>query len=393
MADTLAIAILMNRYLAFRPDTKSVYPLSIMSHESEPPRNIPAGRAGIAMTPNRFERIHVEADLSQLAADDELLAGPTKVATEFLDDTSQSILSENSSPDIPFSHSINPYRGCEHGCAYCYARPYHEFLGFNAGLDFETKILVKRDAAKLLREALNHPRWKGEHIAFSGVTDCYQPAERHFEITRACLAVMLEAQQCCSIITKNGLVTRDLDILAPLANEHLTKVLISITTLDAELARVLEPRTSTPAARLCAIAALRAAGVPVGVMVAPILPGLTDHQVPAILKAASEAGAQWAGFTLLRLPMAVGPIFTDWLQRTMPDAAEKILARVRDVHAGEVDDREFGRRMRGAGEYAAQVRRTFEIFATKYSLKTPLPQLNTTKFRSPRSAAGQMRLF
>jgi len=351
------------------------------------------GRAAEAAPPNRFETIHVEVDLEQLAGDDELLAAERRVPTQFLVDASQSIITSNDSPDIPFRYSMNPYRGCEHGCVYCYARPGHEYLGFDAGLDFESRIMVKQRAPQLLRQALCKPAWTGEHLAISGVTDCYQPAERHFRLTRGLLEVAAEARQAVSIITKNALVTRDIDILAPMAAQRLTQVNLSITTLDAELARTLEPRTSTPVAKLQAIRELTAAGIPTRVMMAPIIPGLTDHEIPRVLAAAAEAGATSAGFILLRLPLAVEPIFLDWLQRNYPDKRERIESLVRQTRDGKLYRAEWGTRMRGTGQYAEQIQRSFEVFRRKAGLDRPLPDYDLSLFRPPRAANGQTRLF
>ncbi len=282
------------------------------------------GRGTDLAPPNRFEAVRQETDWEQLAADDELLADERRVPTTFLPDKAQTLIRENNSPDVGFRFSINPYRGCEHGCAYCYARPGHETLGMNAGIDFETKVLVKHEAVKLLRKELNNPRWRCEPIMVSGVTDCYQPAERRFKLTRGLLEVLLEAKQPVCMITKNSLILRDLDLIRALAAENLISVALSITTLDAELARTLEPRTATPAARLRAVRELSAAGVPVRAMLAPLIPGLTDCEVPAILEAAKEAGARAAGFVMLRLPFAVAPIFMSWLQEHRPLAAERV---------------------------------------------------------------------
>src|SRR5687767_5968224 len=248
------------------------------------------GRGSNLAPPNRFEAVHSVPDYEHLTEDDDLLAGERRLPTVFLPDNAATIIRENDSPDIPFRFSMNPYRGCEHGCAYCYARPTHETLGMNAGLDFETKILVKHDAPALLRKELATKKsWAAEPIMISGVTDCYQPAERRFKLTRGLLEVLLEARQPACMITKNSLVLRDLDLLGPLAERRLVSMALSITTLDADLARTLEPRTATPAAKLRAIRELSAAGVPVRVMIAPIIPGLTDAEVPAILSAAKEA--------------------------------------------------------------------------------------------------------
>ncbi len=282
----------------------------------QPLNTTPVGRATGINPPNRFERVRVEDDWEQLDAADEP-PDERRVATQFLPNDTGRLITENDSPDVPFRYSINPYRGCEHGCAYCYARPGHEMLGMNAGLDFETRILVKFDAPQRLRAELAADGWRGEHIAISGVTDCYQPAERKFRLTRGCLEVLLEARQALGIITKNALVCRDLDLLADLAARNLAHVYVSVTTLDAELARRMEPRTATPEARLRAIRALADAGVPVGVMAAPVIPGLNDQELPAILERAREAGARSAGSLLVRLPLAVRPIFEEWLARTI----------------------------------------------------------------------------
>jgi DNA repair photolyase len=357
-----------------------------------PPRRF-VGR-GSAITPaNRFVARQTVANHEQLAADDELLADERVLPTQFLPDRSQSLISENDSPDIPFRFSINPYRGCEHGCVYCYARPGHEYLGFNAGLDFETKVLVKHDAPRLLRQELCRPAWKGDTLAISGVTDCYQPAERRFRLTRGLIEVLLEARQAFGIVTKNALVLRDLDLLRPLAERNLVHVNFSITTLDAELARTMEPRTSTPAAKLRAIRALTDAGVPTRVMVSPVVPGLTDREVPAILRAASEAGARSAGYILLRLPLAVRPIFQDWLARTRPDAVGRIETLIRATRGGRMNDAQFGRRMQGQGEYAEQLLRTFRVFARRHGLDGPMPDLDHSLFQPPRSPSGQGLLF
>src|SRR6267142_3736453 len=256
--------------------------------------------------PNRFEKLHVETDDDYDADQDPL------PRTQFLKDNTSTIITYNDSPDVGFQASINPYRGCEHGCIYCYARPFHEYLGFSAGLDFESKFMVKEDAPELLRNELSSPKWQPQVIFLSGVTDCYQPVERKLKLTRRCLEVLAEFRNPVFIVTKNQLVTRDVDLLSELARHHAVGVLLSITTLDAGLRKVMEPRTSPPAARLAAIRELASAGIPVGVNVAPIIPGLTDHEIPAILKAAAEAGATSAGYTVVRLPHAVAPLFVKW---------------------------------------------------------------------------------
>lgn len=350
------------------------------------------GRGAGVRPPNRFEALRLVDEFDQVAHD-ELPPARRAVPTEYLIDQTRSIIAKNNSPDVPFTYSINPYRGCEHGCAYCYARPTHEHLGMDAGMDFETRILVKRDAAKLLRDELNRPSWRGETIAISGVTDCYQPAERKFQITRQCLEVMHEANQAVGIITKNCLVLRDLDLLTPLAARRLVHVYLSISTLDQELARKLEPRTATPAAKLKAIRQLTAAGVTVGVMVAPIIPGLTDEEIPSILKAAAAAGARTAGKVMLRLPLAVEPIFRDWLARHYPLKQARVEALIRSVRGGELSESQFGQRMTGSGSYAEQIAQTFEVFKKKYALDRGLPAYDHSKFRRVASSTGQMRLF
>jgi len=348
---------------------------------------------------NRFERIRCEVDdatLDQWVGDDgerhEAIDGPRR-DIQFIEDDSQSILSENRSPDIPFRYSVNPYRGCIHACAYCYARPTHEYLGFNAGLDFETRIVVKRRAAALLRAKLGEKSWVAEPIVFSGVTDCYQPAERQFRLTRQCLEVAVECRQPIGLITKNALVLRDLDLLQDLATDRLVHVFVSLTTLDAALARVMEPRTSTPAARLRAIERLATAGVPVGVMTAPLIPGLNETEVPELLAAAKSAGATAAGYTLLRLPLTVEPVFFEWLQRTQPGKADKVVQRIRQTRDGQLSSSQFKERMVGTGVLAEQIRAMFLLFRRKQGLAAQLPDFNRGAFRPPRPEDGQLWLF
>src|SRR5579872_5831409 len=343
----------------------------------------PKGRSAHSSPPNRFEKVHAEADFEQLEHDDEFIEQLSVVPTEFLPDASKSVVTENDSPDVPFRYSLNPYRGCEHGCAYCYARPTHEYLGLGAGIDFESKIFVKEHAADLFREFLSRDRWQSELIAFSGVTDCYQPAERRFRITRGCLEVALEARQPVGIITKNALVLRDLDLLQEMARLHLMHVNLSVTSLDDELARSMEPRTSRPRARLRAVETLAAAGVPAAVMVAPVIPGLNDSEIPALLKAAQDAGAIAAGYVLLRLPLAVSPIFADWLRRTQPVRAAKVEGLIRSTRGGNLNSSQFGERMKGSGVIADEIGKTFRLFARKFGLDKPMPELDFTQFRPP----------
>lgn len=342
--------------------------------------------------PNRFEKVQHEADFDHLEWDQEYLAGLDKRPIEYLSDTSKSIVSENSSPDVPFRYSVNPYRGCAHGCAYCYARNSHEYLGFNAGLDFETKIVVKHDAPRLFRDFLAAKSWKPEPITFSGVTDCYQPAEREFQLTRQCLAVALESRQPVGVITKNALVLRDLDLLQPMAAAGLVHVFLSITTLDAELARTMEPRTSIPAARLRAVRMLAQAGVPVGVMVAPVIPGLNDSEIAAVLDAAHEAGAKSAGYVLLRLPLTVEPVFREWLHRTQPLKVDRVEQRIRHSRQGKLNTSIWGERMTGQGEIADQIGQMFRLFSHRFGFAR-LPLLDASQFRPPAPRSGQLRLF
>jgi DNA repair photolyase len=351
------------------------------------------GRGCSQAPPNRFESVRRETDWEQLSQEDELLADERRIPTAFLPDNAATIIRENDSPDIPFRYSINPYRGCEHGCAYCYARPTHETLGMNAGIDFETKVLVKHDAVALLRKELNNRRWQCEPIMMSGVTDCYQPAERRFKLTRGVLEVLLEAHQPVCMVTKNVLILRDLDIISAMAVKNLISVAVSITTLDAELARTLEPRTSTPAARLRAVRELSSAGVPTRAMLAPLIPGLTDNEVPAILEAAKDAGARGASFVMVRLPYAVAPIFLSWLQKHRPLAAERVEGLIRGMRGGKLYRSQFGARMRGTGSYADGIDKTFDMFVKKLGLDTPWPELDRSQFRPPQMTHGQMRLF
>lgn len=345
------------------------------------------GRGAHRNPHNRFERLRVEDDFEQIVAE-----ARAKPRAEYLRDSAASVVSENHSPDVPFRYSVNPYRGCEHGCAYCYARPTHEYLGFSAGLDFETKILAKPEAAELLRKWLSRPTWQPEPITMSGVTDCYQPVERRLEITRRCLQVFLDFRQPVGIITKNALVLRDLDLLEALAELNLVHVWVSVTTLSADLAGRLEPRTSRPAARLQAIGRLREAGIPVGAMIAPLIPGLNSVEVPQLLEAVREAGAQSAGYVLVRLPGAVETIFAEWLAREMPDKKPGVEAQIRATREGQLSDSRFGSRMRGAGPLADQLREMFQVFASRCELNRALPELDGAHFRVP-GRARQGRLF
>lgn len=334
---------------------------------------------------NRFEKIHLEPDADWNPDDDPL------PRTQFFKDHSQTVISRNDSPDVGFRASLNPYRGCEHGCIYCYARPTHEYLGFSAGFDFESKIMVKEDAPELLRKELSSPKWQPQVIFMSGVTDCYQPVERKFKLTRRCLEVLAEFRNPVFIVTKNQLVTRDIDLLAELACHHAAAVWLSITTLDSDLRKVMEPRTSPPTARLAALRELAAAGIPVGVNVAPIIPGLTDHEMPAILKAAADAGATSAGYTVVRLPYAVAPLFEKWLETHFPDRKEKVLNRLRAMRGGKLYDAQWGKRFSGEGIFAKQIAQMFEVARRKAGISNDGAELSPAAFR--RADGTQLSLF
>jgi DNA repair photolyase len=313
--------------------------------------------------------------------------------TVYLDDQSQSIVATNDSPDVGFNYSVNPYRGCAHGCSYCFARPGHEYLGMSAGLDFETKIMVKRRAPEMFRAFLARPQWKPETIMFSGVTDCFQPVERQLRLTRGCLEVAAECRQPVALITKNALITRDVDVLAELAAHRAVHVALSITTLDRDLARAMEPRTSTPEARLRAIGELSAAGVPAMVMIGPVIPGLNDSEIPAILKAAREAGAGRAAYVLLRLPSTVREVFLDWLHRERPNHAAKVESFIRATRGGQLYNSKWGERQRGKGIIAEQIEQTFRVFAKRYGLDGDSEPLNCEAFHPPKPTTGQLPLF
>ena len=334
---------------------------------------------GRGTTPNpagRFERLTVERDAWTLAED-------PAPKTEFYRDTTRSIVAHNSSPDVGFEVSVNPYRGCEHGCVYCYARPTHEYLGLSAGLDFESKIFVKETAPALLRTELSSPRWKPRLLALSGVTDPYQPVERRMKITRGCLEVIAEFRNPVMIVTKNYLVTRDLDLLAELASHRAAKVAMSITTLDARIHRVMEPRTSIPERRLQAIERLARAGIPVAVFVAPVIPGLTDHEIPSILEAAASRGASEATCIPVRLPFGVKELFVDWLERHFPDRKDKVVNRILEMRGGRMNDPRLISRMKGQGVMADQLMELFRVACRKVGLDGPPAELSVEAFRRP----------
>ena len=312
--------------------------------------------------------------------------------TQIVDDTSRSAFAKNNSPDIPFTWSINPYRGCEHGCAYCYARPTHEYLGFNAALDFESIIVVKREAPALARQAMMKRSWKPSVVSISGVTDPYQPLEKKLRITRGVLQVMLDFRNPVGIVTKNALVCRDIDVLAELAEHQCVMVFLSVTTLDRNLARRLEPRTSSPELRLRAIERLASAGVPVGAMVAPVIPGLNEQEIPSILKSVADAGARSVGHVILRLPYAVKPIFMDWLDREEPGRSAKVRHALQEMKGETLNETKFGARMTGKGARAQTINRLFSMTASQLGLKGNPSPLTTKNFRRPRTD-GQLGMF
>ena len=348
----------------------------------ETPQSLaPVRGRGASWSPaNRFEKLHVDlTDVDCVDVDPPTDKQP-RPPTQYFRDGTKSIITRNSSPDVGFETSLNPYRGCEHGCIYCYARPTHEYLGFSPGLDFESKIMVKTNAPELLRAELASSRWQPQTLVMSGVTDPYQPIERKLRITRGCLEVLAEFRNPVAIITKNRLVTRDIDLLCELAKYNAVAVNLSVTSLDSDLQRVLEPRTSVPEARLDAIRQLRAASIPVGVMVAPIIPGLTDHEVPRILDASAKAGAQFAGYTIVRLPWAVAPLFEHWLEEHFPERKDKVLGRIRHLRGERLNNSQWHTRMTGEGIFAEQIASLFKISCHRAGIGGR-PTLSTESFR------------
>ena len=348
----------------------------------------PVARGAADNPANRFETLTCIPDASVPGADEEA-ARPLR--TTFYRDPARSLLSHNESPDVGFDTALNPYRGCEHGCIYCYARPSHEYLGFSAGLDFESRVLVKEDAPELLRKALSSRRWAPRVVAVGSVTDPYQPVERRLRLTRRCLEVFAEFRNPVAIVTKSALVTRDTDLLAELARDDAACVEISITTLDDTLHRAMEPRAAAPRRRLEAISGLARAGIPVGVMLAPIVPGLTDCEIPAIVEAAARAGARSIRHTLLRLPHGVADLFEDWLERHCPERKQRILNRIRHIRGGRLDDPRFHSRMRGSGVFAEQIHAMFDLARRRAGLLGAATPLSAEGFRLP--PGSQLPLF
>lgn len=350
------------------------------------------GRGAQLNTVNRFAKNHVEAVIENvyddnLEQEDEISIGQ---ATQFFMDHPKTILNKVTAADLPMAYSINPYAGCEHGCSYCYARNVHENWGFSAGTDFEQKIIVKPDAPKLLTALFEKKSWVPTAISLSGNTDCYQPAERKYKITRQMLEVFCKYRNPVGIITKNALVCRDIDLLKELAGNDLVQVYISITTMNESLRSTMEPRTVSAKQRIKTIEKLSQAGIPVGIMAAPIIPGLNDHEIPKILETAAHAGAMYAGYTMVRLNGAVGDIFSDWLEKNYPDKCQKVLNQIKISHGGKLSDSRMGTRMRGEGAYAEQVKQLFKIARAKYFVAHKDISLRTDLFRRE---GLQLKLF
>ncbi|OHX36039.1 radical SAM protein [Methylomonas sp. LWB] len=344
------------------------------------------GRGAVSNAAGRYEKQRSQAEDDGWGSLDVDLP---PLATEIIVDASKSVITYNDSPDIPFDRSVNPYRGCEHGCVYCFARPTHAYLGYSPGLDFESRILVKPDAATLLREELGKRQYRCAPLALGTNTDPYQPLERRQRTMRDILEVLRETRHPVGIVTKSALIERDIDILAEMAGQGLASVCLSITTLDRRLARTLEPRAAAPERRLETLTRLSEAGVPVGVMVAPLIPVLTDYELEAIVSAAKRAGAISAEYILLRLPLEVADLFEEWLREHYPLKAEHVMNRVRDSRGGKVYDPSFHRRLRGEGVYADLIAQRFGLIRKKLGLERGLPPLRTDLFRKP-AAGGQM---
>ena len=357
-------------------------------------RGVPGlkARGALSHVAGRFETQAREAFDDGWQPDDE---PATAVETAVAEERARTIIARNDSPDVPFEQSINPYRGCEHGCVYCYARPSHAYLELSPGLDFETRLFAKTNAVERLRGELAKPGYTVKPIAFGTNTDCYQPIERRFRVMRGIVELLAECEHPLSIVTKSALVERDLDLLAPMAAKHLAKVFISINTLDRSLARRLEPRAASPQRRLDTLRALAAAGVPCGVMVAPVIPSLTDKSIEEVLEAASAAGATAAGYIVMRLPHEVKPLFKEWLAAHYPLRAEHVMSIVRQVRGGRENDPRFGARMTGTGNYAELIARRFELACRRFGLNEERrgeAPLDGSRFRPP-AIGGQMRLF
>ena len=348
------------------------------------------GRGSQLNPKNRFEKLSVEDFVFDDWSDYEENQN-NNLPTEYYLDESRTVIAKNDSYDVGFDYSFNPYRGCEHGCIYCYARPTHEYLGFSAGIDFETKIMVKPDAAHLLEKELQKKNYKPDLIMFSGNTDCYQPVEKKLQITREALKVCLKYRNPVAVITKNALIQRDIDVFKEMAEKGIVSVTISVTTLDKNLARKMEPRTSTPEMRLRTIEAFAQNNIPIGVNVAPVIPGLNDREIPDILREASVRGAEFAGYIMLRLPYSVKDLFVEWLGREFPEKASKVISSIKSVRNGKLNSSERGIRFKGEGELADTIKKLFQISCRKYGLNKRTFNLTTEHFKS--DYAEQMELF
>ena len=372
---------------------------------SEAPVQVPVawvrkGRGAVSIIPHRFESVARETD-AEAAEAERLNAGeyPTDdealpaLATSTTLETAKSLITYNESPDIGFDRSINPYRGCEHGCIYCFARPSHSYLNLSPGLDFETKLVAKRNAVELLQRELAATGYKPEVIALGVITDAYQPIERDLKLTRGVVEILTRTRHPFGLITKSSLIERDIDLLAPAAADGVVAATISITTLDHSLSRILEPRAASPARRLRTVRALAAAGIPVSVNVAPVIPFINEPEIERVLQAAADAGAWQAHYTLLRLPWEVAPLFLQWLEAHFPDRKERVMNRMREMRGGKNYDSQFGKRMTGEGTWAALIRQRFEKAAAKLGLDREIPPLRNDLFKAPRSETPQLDLF
>jgi len=345
------------------------------------------GRGAQYNLPNRFERVQLSQEEAP-PAEPELMEAPD---TKYFRDHPKKIVNKVDSPDIGMMYSINPYQGCEHGCIYCYARNSHEYWGYSAGSDFESRIIIKENAPQLLRKFLNDPKWEPYPIAISGNTDCYQPAEKQMELTRQMLSIFNDYKHPVSIITKNALIKRDLDILSELAQENLVKVHVSVTTFNEELRRKMEPRTTTAKKRLEIIETLSNHDIPVGIMLAPVIPGINDHEIPEILKAVGEKGAISAGYTIVRLNGQIGDIFRDWINRNYPDKSDKVLNQIAECHDGKLNDSRWGTRIKGVGNIAKMIQNLFELNKKRFLPENTF-EYNLSAFRGP-SQNKQLDLF
>jgi DNA repair photolyase len=348
-----------------------------------------AGRGALSNPPGRFDKQQLD-QVDDGWYQDEV---PDHIPTTLEPDRARGVITTNDSPDVPFEQSINPYRGCSHGCVYCYARPSHAYMGLSPGLDFETRLFYKADAAKMLEAQLARPGYVCKSITLGANTDPYQPVERRMKVSRAILEVLAHTRHPVAIITKSALVLRDLDLLTEMARDGLVSVAVSVTTLDTELKRVMEPQTASPQARLRTIAALSAAGIPTSVMAAPMIPALNDHELEAILEAAAAAGARWAGYVLVRLPYEIKDLFREWLAEHYPDRAAHVMSLIRDMRGGRDNDPRFGTRMRGTGPYAQLLSNRFRLACRRLRLNSERrTSLDTTLFKPPGAAAPQMQL-